>query len=348
MFLYVHDIQNSSLPSAVGLCSSDLPGLLSMLNEATQRLITAKEMGDTGWHGMYLPIVFNIDPFNPYVVTPREIARLDNIDICGHPIKVNNQFAEYLLFGDGLQKPPCNVGRRCRPTAAYDRGNVATRVAIPAGNIVRVYPSNAADKNKRVFINAIDTNGNQITTLDNAVQVNGFFISIDTPFADSAYTLQADGILNIIKDTTLGPVSIYGVDPTTGVQTLLVTLAPSENNPSFRKYFLTNLPSQCFTCGSGTGSVQMNAMAVREYVPLTCDTDRLLIGNLPAMKMECMAIRLETMDNSTSKAESLDHHKRAIRYLQGELVKYEGREQPALGFQPFGRARLAGVRFNMI
>lgn len=338
--LTVHQVQLSSFPQVVGLCASDLPQICNVLNEIVERLLSAKEVGDAGWWGTYQKVVFTVDPLNPFVTTPREVARLEDIDICGQPIQVRNQFFEFMLFGNGLQRPPCTVGQRCSPTQAYDRGTVSTWVTIPAGNIVRVYPSNVADVNKRVFFKANDSNGQPIYTIDNGVQVNGFFISLATPFADSVYTLQADGIMGIQKDTTLGPVTIYGVDPVSGAQTLLVTLAPNETAPSFRRYFLANLPRQCFTCGSPGTTVQMTAMAQLEFVPVTCDTDYLLINSLPALIAEGQSWRLERMDNPTAKQEALAHHKQAIRYLQGQLVKYEGRANPILQFHPFGRQRL--------
>lgn len=337
MRLTIHQIQDSSIPETVGLCASDLPSILKGANEVIQRLLVAPELGDAGWHGTYAKAVFTVNPTNPYVTTPRDVARLEDIDVCNQPIKVENQFWEFLLFGEGLKKPPCTVGSQCGEMRALDRGTVSTWVDIPAGNAMRVFLTNAADKNKRVFFKAIDANGNPIYTIDNGVQVNGFFVSLDTPFVDSLYTMSVGGILGIQKDTTLGPVSIYGVDPGTGVQTLLTTLAPNENNPSYRRYFLSNLPKQCFQCGLPTGNVQMTAMAQLEFVPATCSTDYLLIGNLPAIKSEWMSMRLERMDNPTAKAESKAHHKDAIRYLQGELVKYEGKSRPALGYHPFGR-----------
>lgn len=340
MRLAIHDIQASSIPGAVGLCASDLPSILKGANEVIQRLLVAPELGDAGWHGTYAKAVFTINPSNPYVTTPRDVARLQDIDICNQPIKVENQFWEFLLFGEGLKKPSCTLGSQCGEMRALDRGTVSTWVDIPAGNTVRVYLTNAADKNKRVFFKAIDSNNNPVYTINNGVQVNGFFVSLDAPFASSLYAMSAGGILGIQKDTTLGPVSIYGVD-TAGAQTLLVTLAPNENNPSFRRYFLSNLPSQCFQCGSPTGTVQMTAMAQLEYVPATCDTDYLLIGNLPAIKSEWMAMRLESVDNPKTKAEARAHHKDAIRYLQGELIRYEGKSRPALGFHPFGRNPIA-------
>jgi hypothetical protein len=335
MKLSVHDVQMSSLPKAVGLCASDLPSILSGLNEVIQRLLVAQEMGDTGWYGTNREVVFSVNPLNPYVTTPREVARLSDIDICGQPIKVQNQYFEYLLFGDG-HRPRCRSSI-CQATAAYDRGTVVTWVDIPLGNTVRVYPTNAADKNKRVFIQGSDSNGNPIYTIDDGVQVNGFFISLDTPFADSLYTMAAGGITGIEKDTTLGPVLIYGVDPVTSVQTLLVTLAPNENAPAFRRYFLDRLPRQCTDCPPPLAPIQMTAMAQLEFVPLTCDTDILLIGNLPAIKSEWMSLRFEGMDEPSAQQQAVKHHKDAIRYLQGEIVKYTGKQLPALGFKPFGK-----------
>jgi hypothetical protein len=85
----------------------------------------------------------------------------------------------------------------------------------------------------------------------------------------------------------------------------------------------------------------MTAMAQLEFVPLTCDTDILLISNLPAIKSEWMSLRFEGMDNPAAQQQAVKHHKDAIRYLQGEMIKYQGKQLPALGFKPFGRHAVA-------
>ena len=70
------------------------------------------------------------------------------------------------------------------------------------------------------------------------------------------------------------------------------------------------------------------------------DTDYLLIGNLSALKLECMAVRLEATDSDKGQALAIAKHKEAIQLLNKELVHYTGRERPAIHFAPWGNAKL--------
>ena len=318
----------SRIPGVIGICASDTPSLLSYCNEAQSKLI--KSGGDTGWWGSWVRMLFNVTSADPYITTPRAVARLINIDLCCTPIRIQNEFYEMLEFGIGLQTPNVPGSRtllKCATNEAYDRGSFPTMVDIPAGNTIRAFLTDPADKNKRLFFSGTDANNNPIYTIDNGKQVNGFFLSLDTPFVDSVYSLNT--ITNILKDTTLGPVRIYGVAPVTGTQTLLASFSPGEHNPQFRRYFIGHLSSSAL-------SRQVTGMAKLEFIPGTGDTDCLTIGNLDALKEECMAIRLSEMDNPTAKAEARDHHKKAIRYLNDEIEHYLGKELPALNFKPFG------------
>jgi hypothetical protein len=124
------------------------------------------------------------------------------------------------------------------------------------------------------------------------------------------------------------------------VQQFLITMAPSQTGASYRRYFIGGIPSRCFDCDSPATGVQVTAMAKLEFIPMTCDTDFLIIGNLAALKEECMSIRYDEMDSVESVAKAARHHKNAIRLLNGELVHYEGKRQPAISYKPFGRRTL--------
>ena len=80
-------------------------------------------------------------------------------------------------------------------------------------------------------------------------------------------------------------------------------------------------------------------MAKLEFIPVVVDTDYLLIGNLPALKAECMAVRYEESDNEKSIAMGELKHRQAIKFLNKELVHYVGRERPAVNYAPFGTAK---------
>lgn len=344
------DFRTSRIPQTLGLCAADAPSLASYCNEAIQTLLQSS--GDEGWWGTFATMVFNVDPNEPYITVPREVARLEQIDVCRTPVVINNSFYEFLQFGCGLerQRPDCagQINARCGcqdNVQGYDRLTVPTMRDITPGNKLRIYMTNGADTGKRIFFQSKDGNDKPIYTMDRGVPQNGFFMTLDNmvPFIESPMTLNS--IQNVTKDNTVGEVQVYGINPSTTAQTLLSTYAPNETTPCYRRYFLSNLPSKCCDCDSPDGVVQVTAIVKLEFIPVYADTDFLLIGNLDALKNECQSIRYDEMDTQAAKQMAEYHHRNAIRLLNQELVHYLGKSRPALQFAPFGNARLenAGV-----
>lgn len=343
MKITVYDARVAGIFSDVGICESDMPSVCGMLNRATQRLLFCKEIGEEGWEGSYARVLFNVTRSSPYITAPREVIRLSAMDICRTPIRVQNQWFEFLDFGVGLQKANCGTQGVCSNMQAYDRGFVPTRVDMPAGSILRTYWTNTGDDQTKIFFQGKDTNGNPIYSTFNGVPVNGVYAVINTgqTFVDTAY--QFNELQNIAKDATMGPISLFAVD-SQGNQTLLETFAPSQTTASYRRYLIQNLPKQCNDCDSSAGSVQVTALAQLAFVPVTNDSDFLIIGNLPALEHEIQAIRYEKMDSPNAKQQAVWHHKQAISYLNGELTATNGRKRPALDWKPFGRN---GCRDNL-
>ncbi len=77
-------------------------------------------------------------------------------------------------------------------------------------------------------------------------------------------------------------------------------------------------------------------------------TDYLLIPNVEALTHECQACRFDEMDVPNASQKSIEHHTKAIRLLQGQMVANEGTQQPAVIFAPFNNSRLvrSGVGIN--
>ena len=350
--LTFYDIRNSRIPDSIGSMSGDTPRLLSVVNEAIQRLILAG--GNEGWWGGWSKMVFNVLPAtDPYITTPKEVARIESLDVCNSPVRIQNEFYEFMEFGRGLQSPGCGCSGRstssshCSTMQTYDRGQYPTMRDLTPGTKVRVYVSNASDAAsfRRIFFKANDNNDNPIYDLDNGIQVNGFFLTFATPFVDSTYVLNS--LIRVQKEETLGPVSLYEVDQTTGVETLLSTFAPSETNPAYRRYFIKGLPCQC-NCSTTPGTVQVTAMCKLDFVPVTSDTDPLIINNLPAIKHECLAVRYGEMDSESNQKLAASHHTLAIRLLNQELIHFLGKEQPAMQVKPWGNATLQRAGLNHI
>lgn len=343
--------QQSRIPKVLGGCVNDLPSLASYINEAQERLIKAG--GETGWWGGWAKVVFQISRADPYIVLPRQFARAINLDVCRTPIKIQNSFFEFLYAGVGLQSRDdllaTQTGRDwCGIFAGFERNNVpTTRTLTPTNQLLRVYYTDARDQGRRVLIGpSKDQNGNYIYSQDGNNPVNGFYLTLAAPFTTSQMIVT--DIEGIQKDPSYGDVLIYQVDATTGNQVLLSRYAPYETTPSYRKYFINRLPCGCCchtagnncTCTDPDPFLPVTALVKYEYVPANLSTDFLVIGNIPALKEECLSIRYGEMDSPASVPLSERHHLKAIKLLNDELRHYLGELVPAIGFSPWGTAKL--------
>src|SRR6185295_16002 len=169
---------------------------------------------------------------------------------------------------------------------------------------------------KRTLIQGLDQNGTVIRSQDGLTPTLGEFLTLQEPFVQAPMEISA--ITGIQKDVTLGPVKYYEVDLTTGDTRLLLTMEPSEQTASYRRYTINGLPRNC--CNTPLGATaQVTGMAKLELIPVRCDTDWLLIQNLEALASECQAIRFDSLDSGNGARQAARKHHDAIGYLQGEL-----------------------------
>lgn len=343
------DFKISRGPTALGICNADTASAAAIVNAATQRLLFAREMNDSGFWGAWAEVAFNISRANPVATTSREIARLEYIDVCTHPVPIQNQFYEYLRFGFG-RRPNCRT--RCGPMQAYDRGTTPTFYSVDPGHIVRVYPGDPGDVGKRTLVQGLDANNQKIYSLDNNVLVEGLFVALELPFVDVALngaTMYFNKVTGIQKDETLAPVTYFQVDPVTAEQSGIAILEPGELVSIYRRYYIENLPRNCCNAtDAASTTVQVTALAKLEFIPVKNDADYLLIGNMEALINECQAVRYSEMDTASAKQKEEFHHRQAIRLLNGEIAHYSGTESPAVGIFPFGSARLSRQRIGTL
>lgn len=334
--LRLYDFRLSRAANLVGICQGDIAATADLVNTAQRRLVFAREAGETGWWGSWAKMVFNVSKNNPYLTTPREVARLEQIDVCSHPVPIQNEFYEFLQFGAGLQ-PQCQ--RSCAFLQAYDRGIVPTFAdLVPPRMGIRIYLTDAADAGKRVLIQGKDVNDSTITSADGLVQVQGVFVVLAAPFVDGG--LEISSLTGFQKDITNNPIKIYAVNLDTAVQTLLLTMEGGEQVAGYRRYLLNGLPLNCCNTNPPSSTAQVTAMAKLELIPARVDTDYLLIQNIEALVEECQSVRFGTMDNPAAAQNALLHHRNAIGLLNGELTHYLGKDKPAVIFKPYGNASL--------
>lgn len=345
--LRLYDVKTSRLPSIIGACQGDTEIIANWVNSAQRRLLMCKESSDEGWWGTWAEVVFNVSRSAPYITLPREIARIQAMDLCDQPIQVNNQFFEYVQFGNGrLPKTWCGCNE---VTAAYTRNNSVTFLDMSdAPQYLVAYATDERDYGKRVLFGGLDSGGEIIVTTDVENQVQGQFVSLGSTAAQTPQTfLQINGIQ---KDVTYGIVRIYQHDPDTGDEVLLLTMQPGEQTASYRRYYLNELPRGCCpsTTSTDESEVQVTAIAKLELIPAVTDTDYLLITDLEAIISECQSIRMSEMDNPNSQQMSMKFHREAIGFLNGQLNHYIGKDSVAVDFAPFGTARLARQKIGQL
>lgn len=338
--LRLFDIKLSDFPEVLGFCASDTARIAKAANACNRRLLYCREAGDEGWWGTFAEMLFTVSRTQPYLTLPREVARLEVVDVCNRPRPVQNQFYEYLQYGNGRMPRlhPCRHWPGL--TQIYARNVVPTFTDLSnAPQLLACYMTNPADFGKRVLLQGTDNNGVTILSQDGINPVSGEYVNLRTPFITT--TNRFNTITGIQKDLTLGPVQIFQVDPNTGAQVLLVTMEPSETTAAYRRYLFNPLPHNC--CPGPTapnGTVQITAIVKLEFIPMQVDTDYSLICNVEALTEEAQALRLSRVDNKNSKAMSQERHLQAVRLLNGELTHYMGLDKPAVEFAPFGSARL--------
>jgi hypothetical protein len=341
MRLTLSDIRQSRLPRTIGLCQGDLPQIADAVNAAQQRLIEAG--GETGWWGSWVRVAFNISRANPYISLPRQFARIINMDVLKTPININNEFYEMLVGGPGLMPEPSRPDW-CGSMAGFDRGTYPTMADVASTNqYLRVYFTDPTDAGKTLLITGLDQNGLPIYgQIGNpAVTVDGFPLVLAGPFVTTSFIVTS--ITAVQKDITAGDVILKSVDATTGAEVTLSRYGPTEVNPAYRRYYITKFPAWC--CPSAGSLIQVTAICKLEYLPVTRDTDQLVIGNLEALIEECKALRFSEMESIEAFNQSRAHHAAAIKLLQNEMRHYLGEQRPAVAVDIFQGAPLerAGI-----
>lgn len=344
MRLRLIDCRLSRLPSVIGKCQSDIADIANAVNTAQQRLIYAVEARDESWFGTFAEVRLNVSRTDPYITLPREIARLEAVTVCDRVIPVNNQFYEYLQFGNGRMSKDW-LKRSSNPLrAAYSRNNAITFVDLSnAPQAIAIYGTDASDLQgeKRVLIQGLDQNGQPVYTQDAGQNIIGEFVKLDAPFATTQH--QYSRITGIQKDVTNGSVQIFQVSPIDATQIQLLTMEPGERTASYRRYFFDRVPCGC--CPPSVNDTncpapQVTAIVKLEPIPVVVDTDWLLLHNLEAIIEECQAVRYSEVDTVAAQNLAAVHHRQAIKLLNGELGHYLGVNDPAVRISYFGSAKL--------
>ena len=344
------NLRSSSFPSAIGECLTNFSRIANVANECMERLSMDPLAPDEGWIGGWAKFAFSVQPVlsgssrYAYFTTPRNVARVILLDVCGTLSKMRNGFFEFLEFSPGLEPKASACGNGVLQSqacacggsrAVFDRDNVPILGEFPGTpQFIRLYPTNNADIGRRVLVQGNDQNNQAVLATDSltAKAVSGEYVALAFPFAQTQNQFSALTGLN--KETTLGPVQVFAVDPVSRNAVQISSLDPLENAGWYRRYLVTGLPLNC--CNTPAGTVTLTTQVRLEFQPIESDPDYLFIPNIPALIQEGFSWRYDRMDNTKALALSQQHHAKALSLLNGQLDLYNGKTKTAIRVPMFG------------
>ena len=261
-----------------GLVSTN-PKVVEAINEAIMRLLPKMPA-----EGTIARFRFCIS--NGTITMPREIQTLLAVNVDTTPVSIFSRWYEFLNYGPGTMDD-----NQSNSQDFIDLGDgFATHTDINTARPILVV-AGAEEQDKTIRIMGNDENGLEVRSDDGpgeAVKINKLF---------PIYTAKKfSAITSVVKPVTKGYVYLSAYEPVVLERYALAIYHPDETNPSYRRYRVTGVTTE-------NVPITVTALVKLGYIPLSYDTDVLLIQNLAAIKIMLQAIRrLDAGDFPTGKA----------------------------------------------
>jgi len=293
------DIRASRIPESVNCTPTD-SRILQYINEATERLLLQGH-----WWGTTAKYAINVTSGS--ITLPRQIATIEKVAVSNQPIPVRDFWYEWLENGLGTRETTSGTDE------CLFQGRWPTiSDIVPTGKQVNLICDVVADVGKEVLILGYDDSGNWIRTEQDGVMADGEVIALaQTPGTNSTHNFSSVTDIQAPDDLD-GQWWLYEYDTDTDAVRMIGEYDYDETRPSFARYLIPSL---------GSGTTLVEALVKLDFIPVRVDTDYLLIGNIPALKHMCMAIKAEE-DKEYKTALLLEA--KALKALNDELSHYLG------------------------
>lgn len=324
---------SSGIPQVLNIAPSDAR-VARYVNEAQNRLLNRGK-----WWGCYMRVRLCVD--SDCITLPRQIASVEAITFEGRPMTIRNEFFEFLESGNGIADgTQCTDGTHCGgglssggscgcgALNAYQRGCAPTFADICGTNKkIKVYADVTESGSAVITLQGYDENNNWIRT-----QVGGNWIEGEQVAINAASPVTStkffSALVAVQKPVTNGVVRLYEYNTDDTTQRAIAIYEPDETQPEYRRIFIKGVKRKE---GDACQYRTILAMAKLEFIPAVKDTDWLLIGNLPALKFACKAIKFEEANDVTNAAIYMNGGRigstmitGAIGELDVELRHYKG------------------------
>lgn len=292
--------KNSTLKNISGVTVTSQQ-FKDLLNEAVQMILNR---GD--FIGSIVPM--RICAYRGCVTFPRHIGYVRAWKRCGERLPVGGFWFNFL---DPRSSPRHDNLYGKSNAQLTQTGEVSTYADLHplAPKYLRLYVEYPQDAGKVVTIFGEDSNGQPLVTPNGDGTVKqGLELTLQNPYVQSL--IEVRRIDRVVKQETGGRVRLYSVEPDD--MTTLIDLAiwdGSDLSPSYRRYQIND--------GCDASSLVSLEMLVKlAYVPVSADSDLVVIDNLPALKMMMQAIKCRDGGDSAGGAE---FERSAIRELNLQI-----------------------------
>lgn len=295
--LLVSDLQDSRIPSVLNVCPTD-ERFYQWLNSAQSMMLNQGR-----WWGSIQETQFCVT--DGCLVFPRQVASVEQIAVCGHPIMSESpwfQFTRNLATlrqcggcsGSTGTSGQCSCGHLQSRARAATVASFAT--TIGANKLIRSYPGSGDDVGKKIIYQGRDINGVWVRTVIDGVVQDGEQVVLSLPFVDTVTTWGPGSPVAVVKEQTAARVLVFEYDTVAHLERALADYEPGETRPSYRVSFIPGLVGAGGCCGGScsngnTTTKTVTAMVKLQHIQLTAPSDWLILQNLEAYQAAMVAVK---------------------------------------------------------
>lgn len=316
----------STIAEAIGVCENS-PRIPKLLNLAVERLLPRGK-----WKGTFQR--YRTCLSSGCVTLSRHFETVEGFSLCKVPGMIRNEFFEFqgTSFGIlGENDCPGNTLINRGLAVAFDEMSSATQK-------IKVFADCIETTGAYILLQGFDENRNWIRTqLPDTSWIDGERVLLSTTAQISSNYFTS--LTGVQKPVTNGNIRLYSYDIPSGANVkALAIYEPDETLPQYRKYLIPGLSGQSTTsseCVDDCDQHAVDLLVKLAFIPVRLDTDYLIIGNLPALELACMAIEEEKNKqwaaaqilwegNLTNEYGNPERRNGAIPLLESELANFNG------------------------
>ena len=315
-----------TIAEAIGVCETS-PRIPKLLNLAVARLLPRGK-----WKGTYQR--YRTCVSSGCITLSRHMETLEGFALCSVPGIIRNSFFEFQGTSYGILREG-----DCPGNTAIDRGLSCTFDDIGNSKTIKLKTFCDCDEAVGSYITYLgyDANNNWILTqLPDGSFIDGERVPLSTTAQISVNYFTK--LVAVQKPITNCNVRTYAYDiPSMANVKALAIYEPDEMLPQYRRHLIPGLSMSGTNnnCVDDCDQHQIDMLVKMAFIPVRRDTDYLIIGNLPALELACMAIQAEKNNqwddaNILWEGQLVNEHGRperrngAIPLLESELANFEG------------------------